>query len=232
MRHLSLFCPRRCLALCLAATVWHLSSLAAPDAKRPAPTGDLFAYGQVLLDGSDAANGSSFFSGSEVKTGERARALLALGAQGRAELLPQSSLTVSFADEGVSCALGGGGVRFSKPAGGAFTVTTGGGFVRADPDAPAAFTVRYDEGRTFVETQSGRVRLHLKDRDVTVAAGQSYAERQNAPAASNSLSGQKKAGIFIAIAGGFALLLLIIIGNGNNHEPPFVVLPPILSPSR
>lgn len=232
MRRLSLFCPRRSLALCLAAAVWPLSSLAAPDAKRAAPTGDLFAYGQVLLDGSDAANGSSFFSGSEVKTGVGARALLAFGAQGRAELLPQSSLTASFADEGVSCALGVGGVRFSKPAGAALTVTTGGGFVRADPDAPAAFTVRYEEGRTFVETQAGKVRLHLKGRNVTVAAGESYAEGQNAPAASNSLSDKKKAGIFIAIAGGFALLLLIIIGNGNNQEPVVVVSQPQLSPSR
>jgi ferric-dicitrate binding protein FerR (iron transport regulator) len=227
MRRLRLFRPRQCLALCLAAAVWHVSSLAAavPEANRPGLTGDLFTSGRVLLDGSEVVNGSSFFSGSEVRTEEGARALLGLGRSGRAELLPQSSLTVEFADEGVSCALGAGGLRFSKPAGATACVKTGGGSVTAGADADAVFTVRYEEGHTSVETQTGKVRLRLKDREVTVAAGESYAEGQDAPSASNSLSGKKKAGIFVAIAGGITLLLLILIGNDNNEEP-VVVTPP------
>ncbi|HYY94529.1 MAG TPA: hypothetical protein VE713_08425, partial [Pyrinomonadaceae bacterium] len=65
---------------------------AAPAAERPRPVGDLFTLGHVLLDGSDAASGTSFFSGSEIRTDEGARADLSLGASGRAELLPQSTL--------------------------------------------------------------------------------------------------------------------------------------------
>ena len=226
MRHPSLLCPRRCIALCLAAAVWHASALAAaPELKRPRATGDLFTSGHVLLDGSDAVNGSSFFSGSEVRTDEGSRALLGLGTRGRAELLPRSSLSVEFVDDGVSCSLGGGGVRFSKPTGATASVKTGGGSVTAGADAPAAFTVRYGEGRTFVETKTGKVRLRLKERDVTIAEGESYTEGQDAPAASNSLSGKKKAGIFIAIAGGVALLLIILTGNDDN-EVPVVVTPP------
>src|SRR2546421_475271 len=58
---------RRFIAVFLAAAVWQLSSLAAaaaPETKRLRPAGDLFTSGRVLIDGADAANGTSFFSGS------------------------------------------------------------------------------------------------------------------------------------------------------------------------
>jgi ferric-dicitrate binding protein FerR (iron transport regulator) len=212
---------RRLIALFLAAAVWHLSSpaaAAAPEAKRLRPTGDLFTSGRVLIDGTDAVGGTSFFSGSEVSTEEGSRAVLGLGRSGRAELLPRSSLVLDFGDDGVSGSLGAGGVRISKPDGVSATVATGDGSVAAGPAGPAVFTVRYDEGRTSLETQAGEVRLRLKGREMTVAAGERYAEGQDAPSAANGLTGKKKAGIFLAIGGVVALIAIILTGTHNDND--------------
>jgi hypothetical protein len=212
---------RRCIALCLAAAVWYVSSLAAasaPETKKLRPAGDLFTSGHVLLDGSDAVNGTTFFSGSEAGTDEGSRAVLDLGSLGRAELLPKSSLALDFGDGGVSGSLGAGGVRVSKPEGVAASFATGGGSVVAESGGPAVFTLRYDRGRTTVETQAGAVRLRLKGKDVTVAAGERYAEGQDAPSASNNLTGKKKAGIFLALGGVVALLVIIFTGTHDNNQ--------------
>ena len=149
--------------------------------------------------------------------------LLGLGQSGRAELLPRSSLVIDFGDDGVSGSLGAGGVRVSKPEGVAATVATGDGSVVAEPGAPAVFTVRYDEGRTSVETQAGEVRLRLKGGEIKVAAGERYAAGQDAPSAANNLSGKKKAGIFLAIGGAVALIAAIIAGNNDEED---VILKP------
>jgi len=223
---------RRCLALCLAAAVGHVSSLAAaaPDAKGLRPTGDLFTSGRVLLDGSDAVSGTSLFSGGEVSTDEGSCAVLDLGPTGRAELLPQSSLVINFGGKCVSGSLGAGGVRVSKPAGVAASFATGDGSAVAESGGPAVFTLRYEEGRTTVETQAGEVRLRLKGKDVTVAAGERYAEGQDAPSASNNLNGKKKAGIFLALGGVVALLVIIFSGNDNSNQPVVINPPPNVSP--
>lgn len=227
MRQLQLLCsPARAIALFLAAAAWHLSPLAAaaaPEAKRLRPAGDLYASGRVLIDGTDAVSGTSFFSGSEVSTDEGSRAVLGLGPSGRAELLPRSSLVLDFGGDGVSGSLGAGVVRISKPEGIAATVATGDGSVVAEPGGLAVFTVRYDEGRTSVETQAGEVRLRLKGGEIKVAAGERYAEGQDAPSASNNLSGKKKAGIFLAIGGAVALIAAIIAGNNDEED---VILKP------
>ncbi len=111
---------RRLLALAVAAAVWHTGSAAAFAAPGPArlrPAGDVSAFGQVLIDGAETLSGATFFSGSEVLTGDSARAVLSLGDEGRAELLPQSSLRLGFGGGRVAGALGTGGVRLSKPDG-------------------------------------------------------------------------------------------------------------------
>ena len=211
--------------LCRAAAL-----AAAPAAERPRPVGDLFTLGHVLLDGSDAASGTSFFSGSEIRTDEGARADLSLGASGRAELLPHSTLLLDFGEGFMSGALGAGGVRVSKPAGVAATFKTGDGSALASAAGVAVFTVSYEEGRTTVETQTGEVRLRLKEREVVVAAGERFTAGQNAPSASNNLSGKKKAGIFLTIGGALALLIILLTNNHNDNLPVITVPPICISP--
>ena len=109
-------------------------------------------------------------------------------------------------------------MRVSKPLGVAASVATGDGSVLAESEGPAVFTVRYEEGRTSVETQAGEVRLRLKGKEIEVAAGERYAEGQDAPSAANGLSGKKKAGIFLAIGGAIALVAVIITGTHNDND--------------
>lgn len=217
----------RRVALCLAVALWHAYSPAAfAETERLVVAGDLSAYGRVLLDGSEVLTGTTFFPGSKITTDEEARAILGLGALGRVEVLPHSSLVLGFGESTVSGALDAGGVRLSKPAGVAATITTGGGSVVAEPKEPAVFTIWYEAGRTRVETQTGKVQLHLKDREVSLGAGEGYAEAQNAPAVSNSLSGGKKAGTILAIGVVIALVVIIIAARGGDNNTL------IVSPSR
>ena len=123
-------------------------------------------------------------------------------------------------------ALGAGGVRVSKPAGVAATFKTGDGSALASAGELAVFTVRYEGGRTSVETQAGEVRLRLKEREVVVAAGERFTAGDAAPSAASNLSGKKKAGMLLAVAGALALLVVLLAGNDNNNLPVFVS-PPI-----
>jgi ferric-dicitrate binding protein FerR (iron transport regulator) len=231
---------RRTLALILvvcgalvASPLWRAAALAdTADAKRPRAGGDLFIFGHVLLDGSDAANGTFFFSGSEILTDEGARADLSLGASGRAELLPQSALRLDFGEGFMSGALGAGGVRVSKPEGVSAAFKMGDGSALAGPYKSAIFTVSYEGGRTTVETQAGEVRLRLKEREVVVVAGERFTAGQNAPSASNNLSGKKKAGIFLAFGGALAFLILLLANNHNDNLPIFIPPPIQLSLDR
>lgn len=222
--------PAIIFIICGALIASSLCRAAAPAAERPRPVGDLFTLGHVLLDGSDAESGTSFFSGSEIRTGEGARADLSLGASGRAELLPQSTLLLDFGEGVMSGALGAGGVRVSKPAGVTATFKAGDGSALAGPGGVAVFTVRYEGGRTTVETQTGEVRLRLKEREVSVAAGERFTAGQNAPSASNNLSGKKKAGIFLALGGALALLIILLTNNHNDNLPVITVPPICISP--
>ena len=220
---------RRLLTLCLVAAVTYASSprAVASDAGRArTPAGELTSAGRVLLDGSEAVNGVTFFSGSEVRTEEEASAVLGLGALGRAELRSQSALRLELGGGDVSASLGGGSVRLSKPEGVAAAVNAGSASVLADRDGAAVFTVRYDAGRTTVETQSGRVRLRLGEKEILVGAGERYTEGQGAGDDDDEgLTDRQKAGIILGIGGGIALILIILATTGDDDEP-------VISPSR
>jgi ferric-dicitrate binding protein FerR (iron transport regulator) len=229
---------RRVIAFFMAITLLHVYSLAAfaaPEAKSPKPMGDLSAVGTVLLDGAEAVSGITFFSGSEVRTAEKSKATISLGQFGRAELLPQTSLRLSYADAGVSGSLGGGVVRLSKPAEPSMTVATSDGSVVADAGEAAVFSVRYADGNTTVQTQSGKVRLLLKDKSVVVGAGDEYSTGAGDPAAAGGWHGwskKKKLGLLFGIGGAIALILIIIEANDNDGDEGNTTPTPNVSPSR
>ncbi len=219
---------RRFLTLCLVAVVSYTYSphaVASESGRARTPVGELASSGHVLLDGMEAVSGVSFFSGSEVRTDKDASAVLSLGALGSAALQPQSALRVGTGDEDVSATLGEGGVRLSKPDGVATIVNTVGGFVAADREGEAVFTVKYEAGRTTVETQTGKVRLRLGEKEVVVGAGERYAEGGAAKDDDDGMSDRKKAGIILAIGGGIAVLLIILAANGDDEQL-------VVSPSR
>jgi hypothetical protein len=90
---------------------------------------------------------------------------------GRVELLPNSSLKLSFSDSGVMGTLNTGRVRFSTPSGVAASVMTKDGSAVADSSQPSVFLVDVECGNTVVNTQSGRVELRSGNSVKQVAAG-------------------------------------------------------------
>jgi hypothetical protein len=230
---------RRVVALFVAAAILHVYSLAAlasTEAKSPKPLGDLSAVGTVLLDGAEAMSGVTFFSGSEVTTAEKSTALISLGRLGRAELLSKTSFRLGLDEAGVSGSLGGGVVRLSKPAESAMSIATGNGSVVADSGEAAVFSVRYEGGKTTVQTQAGKVRLLLKDKSVVVGAGEEYTTGADAPSPAggwNSWSKKKKLGLIFGIGGAIALILIIIEANDNDGDEgsPTPTPTPVISPS-
>lgn len=219
---------RRLLALGLAAALWHVHSLpafAAPDAARLKSAGDVSAVGSVLIDGSETLTGSTFFSGSEVLTGEAARAFLSLGAEGRVELMSQSSLKLGFGGGRVAGTLGAGGARFSKPDGVSASVTTPDGAVAAGGEGAAVFTVRHEEGRTTVEAESGRVTFEGGGKVFSVEAGESYTAGQTHPSTSNGLTSRQKVAIALGVGGLIALLAIALTGDEEElpEEEPCII---------
>lgn len=212
---------RRLLSLGLAAAVWHACStaaFAAPGPARLGPAGDVSAAGPVLIDGEETLSGSTFFSGSEVTTGESARAVLSLGAEGRAELMPRSSLRLGFGGGRVAGTLGAGGVRLSKPEGVAASVTTPDGIIVAGGEESAVFTVRHEAGRTTVEAEAGGVTFSGGGKVFAVAAGERYEAGQTRPSASNGLTSRQKVAIALGVGGLIALLAIAL--TGGEEEPP------------
>ncbi len=223
---------RRCLAFVLAAAVCHaysISALAAPVRLKPA--GDVSVAGPVFVNGESAQSGATFFSGGEVQTGEAARAVLGLGAEGRAELMPRSSMKLDFGDGHVAAALGSGGVRLSKPKGVSATVATPDGSASAGPEESAVFLLKFEEGRTTVEAESGRVLFRNGARAVEVGAGGRYTNGQEKPEASNSLTGRQKAAIAFGVGGFIALLAVLLSGDDEDELPEDVPCVIILSPT-
>jgi hypothetical protein len=223
---------RRCLAFVLAAAVcqaYSISALAAPGPVRLKPAGDVSVAGPVFVNGESAQSGATFFSGGEVQTGEAARAVLGLGAEGRAELMPRSSMKLDFGGGHVAAALGSGGVRLSKPKGVSATVATPDGSASAGPEESAVFLLKFEEGRTTVEAESGRVTFRDGEKSVEVGAGGRYTNGQGQPGASHGLTGRQKAAIVFGVGGFIALLAVLLSGDDEDEvpeEPCIIILSP------
>jgi hypothetical protein len=75
---------------------------------KKAPSGKLTqSTGQVSVNGASAAMGAAVDSDSSITTAARSSAVVSLGKLGRAEVLPQSTMKLSFDDSSVSVAIGG-----------------------------------------------------------------------------------------------------------------------------
>ena len=127
---------RKFMAFCLAmavSSVYSMVSLAAPgQAGQTGPSGELSVSGQVTVNGQSAISGATVFSDSTVTTAANSSAVVSLGKLGRVELLPASSMKISFSDAGVSGMLEAGRARVSTPAGVGATISTKDGAVVAE----------------------------------------------------------------------------------------------------
>lgn len=225
------------LALALAILCTY-SMVGLAQTGQTGPTGDLSVVGEVSVNGTSAISGATVFSDSTVTTAQNSSAVVSLGKLGRVEVLPNSSLKLSFNDTGVTGMLSQGRVRLSTSSGVSATVTTKDGAAVADMNQPNVFMVDVECGNTVVSTQSGRVELRAGNSVKQIAAGSQDAAGQATPGTRctrfqqpemHGLGGGALAALLLA-AGGAVAAAIIAATQDNDFD--FGGSTVVISPSR
>jgi hypothetical protein len=231
---------RAAFSLSLAVAVlctYSMVGLAAPQ--QTAPSGELSVVGQVSVNGTNAISGATVFTDSAITTGQNSSAVVSLGKLGRVELMPNSSLKLTFNEGTVTGALDAGKVRFSTSTGVASSVVTKDGTAVADNSSPNVFVVDVECGNTVVATQAGRVELRSGGAVKQIAAGNqdmagtaqpgSRCTRLTRDTNFGSLSGGALALLLLGIGGAVAAAIL---AAREDNEFNFGGSPVVISPSR
>lgn len=136
------------------------------------PSGKLKVEGQVSVNGTSAISGATVFSDSTVTTAARSSAVVSLGKLGRVEVLPQSTMKLSFTDSSIAVSmLEAGRVRVSSSVGIGATATTNDGEIVATGPRQNWFTVDTSCGNTVVSVSKGKVELRAGSTVKQIAAG-------------------------------------------------------------
>ena len=229
---------RTALTLCLAVTIACTYSMVALAGQQSA-SGELSVVGEVTVNGAKAISGATIFSDSTVTTAKGSSAVVSLGKLGRVEVMPESSVKISFNEGSVTGALDAGKVRFSTSSGIASSVVTKDGSAVADNSVPNLYVVDVECGNTRVMTQNGRVELRSGSTVKQVAAGTEATAGQPAPGSRctrltretgfGSLSGGALAALLLAIG---AATAAAIIATTHDDDFQFGGTPIVISPSR
>jgi hypothetical protein len=202
-------------------------------------SGELSVSGQVTVNGQSAISGATVFSDSTIQTAQNSSAVVSLGKLGRVELLPGTTLKLSFSDSGITSMMESGRARFSVPAGIAATVTTKDANVVADNSQADAFTVDLECGNTIVATQVGRVELRAGSDVKQVAAGSQDTAGQAAPGTRCTrlkTEGMKGIGggalAALLLAAGGAIVAAILAGRSENNNLEFGGSVTVVSPTK
>ena len=229
---------RQSLAFCLAIavlSVYSMVALATPGQK--APSGELSASGQVTVNGQTAISGATVFSGAVVTTAKGSSAVVSLGKLGRVELMPDTTVNLSFGESNIAASLDAGRVRVSTLTGTSAVVTTKDGAAVADASDAASFMVDVECGNTIVASQSGQVQLRTSDKTSPIAAGSQDSAGMAQPGTRctrltkstsfGSLSGGALAALILAAGGAIGVAILattrdndLNFGGGINVISP------------
>ena len=225
------------LALALAILCTY-SMVGLAQTGQTGPTGDLSVVGEVTVNGTSAISGATVFSDSTVTTAKGSSAVVSLGKLGRVEVLPESSLKLSFTETGVTAMLSQGRVRLSTSSGVTASVTTKDGVAVADSNQPNVFMVDVECGNTVVSTQSGKVELRAGNSVKQIAAGGQDTAGSAIPGTRctrfqqpemHGLGGGALAALLLA-AGGAVAAAIIAATQDNDFD--FGGNPIVISPSR
>jgi len=146
------------------------------------PSGRLAVFGKkVTVNGQSAECGTAILSDSTINTAADSSATVSLGSLGVIELMPNSSIRLSFNESNVVGVLEAGHVRVITPAGVSATITTRDGTAFAKSDAANTFNVSLNCGTTVVDTEAGNVELRTASATKQIAAGSQDAAGQTAP---------------------------------------------------
>lgn len=128
--------------------------------------------GEVTVNGTAAISGTIVNSDSTVTTAARSSAVVSLGKLGRVEVLPSSTMKLTFGDPNVSVAmLDAGRVRISSSSGVNASANTRDGNVRTTGNQRNEFIVDTSCGNTFVSVKRGTVDLRTGEDAKQVPAG-------------------------------------------------------------
>lgn len=159
-------------SLVLVVVLLSLSALvvvAAPQTMKTATGKLLQVTGQVTVNGARAVAGATINSDSAITTGRNSSAVVSLGKLGRVEVLPQTTMKLSFADDKVSVEmLSAGRVRISSSSNVNASTTTTDGHIIATGNQRNEFVVDTSCGNTFVSVKKGRVELRVGTEENTV----------------------------------------------------------------
>jgi hypothetical protein len=228
---------RKSIAFCLAIailSVYSMVVLATPG--QTGPSGELSVSGQVTVNGQAAISGATVFTDSTVTTAQNSSAVVSLGKLGRVELLPSSSMKVSFNETSISGMLESGRARVSTPAGVMVNISTKDGAVVAEGKDATAFTIDTECGNTIVATQAGLVELRAGGKTTQVAAGQDATAGTAQPGTRctrianvrgfSSISGGALAALLLAAGGAIAAAIFAGRDNDINFGGTVVVASP------
>jgi FecR protein len=217
---------RQSLAFCVAVavlSVYSMVALATPG--QQAPSGELSASGQVSVNGQTAISGATVFSGAVVTTAKGSSAVVSLGKLGRVELMPDTTVKLSFGESNIAASLDAGRVRVSTLTGTSAIVTTKDGAAVADASDAASFMVDVECGNTIVASQSGQVQLRTSEKTTPIAAGSQDSAGMAQPGTRctrltkqtsfGSLSGGALAALILAAGGAVGAAILATTRNND-----------------
>ena len=164
--------------LLLTAIAGFVGAFQEARAQIPTATGKVTlkqADGTVTVNGTSAISGATVFSDSTVTTAKGSSAVVSLGKLGRVEVQEETTIKLTYTDEGYTVMLSQGRVRLSTPSGSATpttaTATTNDGSIVSTGRQAAEFLVDVTCGNTFVAVKKGRVELRAGSTVKQIAAG-------------------------------------------------------------
>jgi len=222
--------PIAALVAVAILSVYSMVVLASPAAK--APSGELSIAGQATVNGEAAVSGGTIFSESVIATADKSVATVSLSKLGRVELLPSSSLKLSFAEKSINGLLDNGTAHVSTVAGTSVNFTTKDGIVVVDGSQATSFTVNVVKGITSLTTHSGVAQLRVGDSVKQVAAGESASAGTPTPKDDpgdddDKLSGGELAALILLGAGATAgIIYAAMHDNDLNFGGNAIVISP------
>ena len=217
-------------------SVYSMVALASPGQTKM--SGELSVSGQVTVNGQSAISGATVFSDSTVTTAANSSAVVSLGKLGRVELLPNTTVKLTFGAGNISASLDSGRLQVATLAGTSAIVTTKDGAAVADAAQAANFMVDVECGDMRVNSQGGLVELQAAGKTAKVAAGST--ETAGTPQPGTRCTRLAKPGMAGISGGALAALLLAaggavaaaIIASTQDGDFTFGGNPVVISPSR
>jgi len=218
-------------------SVYSMVALAKPGQQKNA--GELSVSGQVTVNGQAAISGATVFSDSVITTAANSSAVVSLGKLGRVELLPNTTVKLSFTDSNISASLDAGRLQVATSSGVSAIVTTKDGAAVADASQAANFMVDVECGDMRVNSQAGVVELRAGGKTTAVAAGTT--ETAGTPQPGTRCTRLARPGMpgigggalaALLLAAGGAVAAAILAGRSSNNDLNFGGSVTVVSPTK